>query len=135
MLTYMYLQTQKPHCISLHKCCISSYNQPFNPLFPNKGGVRNLICEVQAPCSCSKIGQHYPLEKSLSIGLSPLDRDLSSRQHYPPFEHYWALDGCFFIQGHNFQTLVSLKEYIGGRNKVFNDSVFNGSKITMIIKI
>lgn len=63
--------------------------------------------------SCSKLGWHYLLDKSLSIGLSPLDRDLSSRWHYPPFEHYWALDGCFFIQGHNFQTLVSLKSTLG----------------------
>ena len=61
MFTYMYLQTQKPHCISSDKCCISSYNQPFNPLFPNKGGVRSLICEVPR----TKLAALYSATKSL----------------------------------------------------------------------
>lgn len=78
MFTYMYLQTQKPHCISSDKCCISSYNQPFNPLFPNKGGVRSLICEVQAPVvpkldSIIRWINHYPLDYPHWIDIYPAD--------------------------------------------------------------
>ena len=133
MFTYMYLQTQKPHCISSDKCCISSYNQPFNPLFPSKGGVRSLICEVQAPVvpkldSIIRWINHYPLDYPHWIDIYPADSII----HLLNITGPWMV--VFSSRGITSRLWYHLKS-TGDRNKVFNDSVFNGSKITMIIKI